>query len=176
MNKDSGLVPPNGDGSLLGLGLLTSLPESLSLEELLSWFFVEASKRVFLLLNLFRKLDFLKLNVDFVVLGLSVSSISFDIFSCSLGLVFLRLLILGLNEGLLNAASLDDKDLNFGRELDKDGDVASVDLDDCLLFGFKSGLFPLFKKLNLLNRPVADVDGVESDVPAVVVLLNVTFL
>ena len=135
---------------------------------------MEALKRVFLLLNLFRKLDFLKLNVDFVVLGLSVSSISFDISSCSLGLVFLKLL--GLNEGLLNAASLDDKDLNFERELDEDGDVASVDLDDCLLFEFKSGLFPLFKKLNLLNRPVANVDGVEADVPTVVVLLNVTFL
>ena len=135
---------------------------------------MDALKRVFLLLNLLRKLDFLKLNVDFVVFGLSVSSISLDISSCSLGLVFLKLL--GLNEGLLNAASLDDKDLNFGRELDEDGDVASVDLDDCLLFGFKSGLFPLFKKLNLLNRPVANVDGVEDEVPTVVALPNVTFL
>ena len=75
---------------------------------------------VFLFLNLFRKLDFLKLNVDLVVFGFSVSPISFEISSFSLRLGFLKLL--GLNEGLLNPASLDDKDLNFESELVDDGD------------------------------------------------------
>ena len=105
-----------------------------------------------------------------------MSSISFDISSCSLGLVFFKLL--GLNEGLLNPASLDDKDLNFGSELDGEGEVGFVDVDDCWPLRLKSGLFPfpLFKKLNLLKRPVANVDGVEGDVPTVVALPKVTFL
>ena len=92
---------------------------------------MEVLNKVFLLLNLFRKLDFLKLNVDFVVFGLSVSSISFEISSCSFGLDFFKLL--GLNDGLLNPASLEDKDLNFGSELkdDCDGGVESVDVGDC---------------------------------------------
>ena len=125
---------------------------------------------MFLFLNLFRKLDFLKLNVDLVVFGFSVSPISFEISSFSLRLGFLKLL--GLNEGLLNPASLDDKDLNFESELVDDGDVESVDVDDCWLFGVKSGLLPLFKKLNLLKRPVANVDDVEGEVVA---LFTVTF-
>ena len=132
---------------------------------------------MFLLLNLLRKLDFLKLNVDFVVFGLTVSSISFEISSYSLRLVFFKLE--GLNEGLLNPASLEDKDLNFGSELtdDCDGDVESVDMDDCWLFGLKSGLFPfpLFKKLNLLKRPEGNVDPVEGVVTTDVALLDVTF-
>ena len=131
---------------------------------------MEDLNNVFLFLNLFRKLDFLKLNVDLVVFGFSVSPISFEISSFSLRLGFLKLL--GLNEGLLNPASLDDKDLNFESELVDDGDVESVDVDDCWLFGVKSGLFPLFKKLNLLKRPVANVDGVEGEVVA---LFTVTF-
>lgn len=138
---------------------------------------MEVLNKAFLLLNLFRKFDFLKLSVDFVVFGLTVSSISFEISSCSLGLVFFKLE--GLNEGLLNPASLEDKDLNFGSELidDCDGDVEGVDVDDCWIFGLNSGLFPfpLFKKLNLLNRPEANVDAVEGVVTTVVALFNVTF-
>ena len=137
LNKESGRVPPNGEGSLFGLGFSTSLLGSLVV--LLSPLSdLELLNRECLLLNLLRKLDFLTLKGEGELFGLSTSSISLDM-SSLLSSFSVVLLTLDLNEGLLKLDNLEDNNFSL--------DDTELDADEGVVFGLFviSGLFPLFK-------------------------------